>query len=53
MADLQKRIAAVVAQVAKEKGIELVLEVETAVYFHPSLDLSDEIVRRLDASQQD
>jgi outer membrane protein len=49
MADVQKKIGAVVVQVAKEKDILVVFEADSTVYFQPGLDLSDEIVKRLDA----
>ena len=49
MRDLQRKVAAMVAQVAKEKGLLLVVQAETAVYIDPAVDLSDEVARRLDA----
>jgi Skp family chaperone for outer membrane proteins len=48
MADLQRKVDAMVASVAKEKEILLVLEADSTVYFSPTLDLSDEVVKRLD-----
>jgi Skp family chaperone for outer membrane proteins len=49
MRDLQRKVAAMVAQVAKEKGLLLVVQAETAIYVDPTVDLSDEVARRLDA----
>ena len=49
-ADLHKRVTPVVAAVAKEKGIYAVLTAESSLfYLHPGLDISDEVVKRLDA----
>jgi len=48
MADLQHKVDAMVASVAKEKEILLVVEADSTVYFSPLLDLSDEVVKRLD-----
>ena len=49
-ADLQKKVTPVVAAVAKEKGIYAVLTAETGLfYLHPGLDISAEVVKRLDA----
>jgi len=49
MRDLQRKVAAMVAQVAREKGLLLVVQAETAIYTDPAVDLSDEVARRLDA----
>ncbi len=49
-ADLQKKVTPVVAAVAKEKGIYAVLTTESGFfYLHPGLDISEEVVKRLDA----
>ncbi len=49
MQDLQRRVAAMVAQVAKEKGLLLVVQADSAVFVDPTVDLSDEVAKRLDA----
>jgi Skp family chaperone for outer membrane proteins len=49
-ADLHTRMTPVVADIAKEKGVYAVLTAESGVfYLHPGLDISAEVVRRLDA----
>jgi Skp family chaperone for outer membrane proteins len=49
-ADLQTRVTPVVANIAKEKGIYAVLTAESGVfYLDPALDISAEVVKRLDA----
>jgi Skp family chaperone for outer membrane proteins len=49
---LSKRVMPVIEQVAKEKGLHMVLGTETdaLLWVHPGLDLTSEIVKRLDAT---
>jgi len=47
---LQKQVTPVVAAIAKEKGVYAVLTAESGLfYLHPGLDISEEVVKRLDA----
>lgn len=47
--DLQNKVAPVVAEIAREKSLHAVFTVDsTLLYLLPSLDISDEVVRRLD-----
>jgi Skp family chaperone for outer membrane proteins len=49
-ANLHKQVTPVVAAIAKEKGVYAVLTPESGVYYlHPGLDISEEVVKRLDA----
>jgi outer membrane protein len=49
-ADLQKQVTPVVAAIAKEKGVYAVLTSESGLfYLNPALDISEEVVKRLDA----
>jgi outer membrane protein len=49
---LGRRVMPVIAQVAKEKGLHMVVRAETdaILWAEPGLDLTGEIVKRLDAS---
>jgi len=49
MGDLQKKVVQAVALVAKDKGVALVFDADAMVFADPGLDLSDEVVKRLDA----
>src|SRR6185436_10717634 len=51
-AEFQKKLIPVIEEVAKEKGLHAVFSIADsgAAYRLPSLDLSDEVVRRLDAA---
>jgi outer membrane protein len=51
MADFEKRVTPVVAEIAKEKGLHAVFAADAAVtlYVHPGLDISTEVIKRLDA----
>ena len=53
MADFQKRLLPVIEEVAKEKGLHAVFSAADAgvAYVHPGLNLTDEIVKRLDAKK--
>jgi Skp family chaperone for outer membrane proteins len=47
--DLQSKVAPVVAEIAKEKRLHAVFTIDsTLLYRMPALDISDEVVRRLD-----
>lgn len=49
-ADLQKQVTPVVAAIAKEKGVYAVLTSESGLfYLNPAVDISEEVVKRLDA----
>ena len=50
--DFQKRLIPVIEEVAKEKGLHAVFSIADsgAAYVHPGLNISDEIVKRLDAA---
>jgi outer membrane protein len=49
--EFQKRLIPVIAEIAKEKGLHAVFSIADsgAAYYLPSLDISDEVVKRLDA----
>lgn len=52
-AEFQKKLLPVIEEVAKEKGLHAVFSVADsgAAYVHPGLNLSEEIVKRLDAKK--
>jgi outer membrane protein len=49
--DFQKQLIPLIADIAKEKGLYAVFSIQDsgAAYWHPGLDLSDEVIKRLDA----
>jgi Skp family chaperone for outer membrane proteins len=49
--DFEKRVTPVVAEIAKEKGLHAVFAADpaTALYTNPDLDISGEVIKRLDA----
>jgi outer membrane protein len=51
MTDFQKRVTPVVAEIAKEKGLHAVFAADGAIalYVHPAIDISTEVIKRLDA----
>ena len=51
MADFQKKLLPVIEEVAKEKGLHAVFSIADsgAAYVHPGLNLTDEVVKKLDA----
>jgi outer membrane protein len=51
MTDFQKRVTPVVAAIAKEKGLHAVFAADAAIalYVHPAIDISTEVIKRLDA----
>lgn len=50
MADFQKKIVPIIQAIGKEKGLQAVFSVQDAgaVYVHPGLDLTQEVIKRLD-----
>lgn len=52
MADFQKKIVPIIQALGKEKGLQAVFSVQDAgaVYVHPGLDLTQEVIKRLDAA---
>ena len=53
MGDFQKRLLPVIEEVAKEKGLHAVFSVADsgAAYVHPGLNITDEVVKKLDAKK--
>jgi Skp family chaperone for outer membrane proteins len=50
MADFTKKVEAVVQEIAKEKGLYLVLSADSGVaYVAPVINISDEVIKRLNA----
>jgi outer membrane protein len=51
-ADFQKKLLPIIEEVAKEKGLHAVFSIADsgAAYVHPGLNISEEIVKRLDAA---
>jgi len=51
--DFIKKVSPVIEAVAKEKGVQLVFDLNNAglAYFEPGLDLSSEVIKKLDASK--
>jgi Skp family chaperone for outer membrane proteins len=51
--DFQKKLIPIIQELAKEKGLYGVFSIADsgAIYYHPGLDVSDEIVKRLDAKK--
>jgi outer membrane protein len=51
--EFQKRLLPIIEEVAKEKGLHAVFSIADsgAAYVHPGLNISDEIVKRLDAKK--
>jgi outer membrane protein len=54
LTDFGKRVTPVVEAIAKEKGLHAVFTADGAValYVHPGLDISGEVIKRLDARPQ-
>jgi Skp family chaperone for outer membrane proteins len=50
--EFQKRLIPVIEEVAKEKGLHAVFSVADSgvAYVHPGLNISDEVIKRLDAA---
>ena len=53
MGEFQKRLVPVIDEVAKEKGLYAVFSIADsgAAYVHPGLDISAEVIKRLDAKK--
>ena len=51
-ADFQKRLLPIVQEIGKEKGLHAVFSSQDAgaLYVHPGLDLTSEVIKRLDAA---
>ncbi len=50
--EFQKRLVPVIEEIAKEKGLYLVFTTDSGfAYIHPGLNLSEEVVKRLDAKK--
>lgn len=48
--DFQQRMIPVVAEIAKEKGLDAVFTGESGtIYINPALDISEEVIKRIDA----
>jgi outer membrane protein len=52
--EFQKRLIPIIEEVAKEKGLHAVFSIADsgAAYVHPGLNISDEVVKRLDAAKK-
>jgi outer membrane protein len=50
--EFQKRLLPVIEEIAKEKGLHAVFSIADsgAAYVHPGLNISDEVIKRLDAA---
>ena len=52
MGDFQKRLIPIIEEVAKEKGLYTIFTTDMPfAYVHPGLNLSDEVIKRLDAKK--
>jgi len=50
--DFQKKLIPIIEALAKEKGLYMIFTAESGfAYVHPGLNLSDEVVKRLDAQK--
>lgn len=51
-AEFTKRLSPIIDEIAKEKGLYLVFTADSGfAYVHPGLDISDEVIKRLDAKK--
>ena len=51
-ADFTKRVGPIIEEIAKEKGLYMVFTQDSGfAYVHPGLNISDEVVKRLDAKK--
>jgi Skp family chaperone for outer membrane proteins len=50
--EFQRRLGPVIEAVAKEKGLHYVISIRDAgaIWWHPALDISAEVIKRFDAS---
>ena len=52
MTEFQKKLAPIIEEIAKEKGLYVIFSGESApAYIHPGLNISEEVVKRLDAKK--
>jgi Skp family chaperone for outer membrane proteins len=52
MADFQKKVLPIIEEIAKEKGLYTIFTTDVPfAYVHPGLNLSEEVVKRLDAKK--
>ena len=52
MGDFQKKLVPIIEDIAKEKGLYMIFTGESGfAYVHPGLNLSDEVIKRLDAKK--
>ena len=50
--DFQKKLIPIIEEIAKEKGLYMIFTAESGfAYVHPGLNLSDEVIKRLDAKK--
>lgn len=50
--EFQKRLVPIIEEIAKEKGLYLVFTADSGfAYVHPGLNISDEVIKRLDAKK--
>jgi outer membrane protein len=50
--EFQKKLVPVIEEIAKEKGLYLVFTADSGfAYIHPGLNISDEVIKRLDAKK--
>jgi outer membrane protein len=50
--DFQKKLVPIIEEIAKEKGLYLVFTADSGfAYVHPGLNISDEVIKRLDAKK--
>jgi outer membrane protein len=50
--EFQKRLIPIIEELAKEKGLYMIFTAESGfAYVHPGLNLSDEVIKRLDAKK--
>ena len=50
--DFQKKLIPIIEELAKEKGLYLIFTAESGfAYVHPGLNLSEEVIKRLDAKK--
>ena len=47
LADIQSNVTQILNEMAKEKGFELVIPSSQVLYYGPTLDISDEVLKRL------
>jgi len=51
-ADFQKKLIPIIEELAKEKGLYMIFTAESGfAYVHPGLNLSEEVIKRLDAKK--